>query len=713
MHFRALRRNKKLLIVVAVISLFSTLLIGVTSASAATAINACNDLHSISLSGDYELGSTIDCTGVTFTPIGTSGTPFTGTFDGKGFSITHFEIITGGSLSGVGVFGYSSGTIKNLTIVDATINTPNSFSVGLAVGQNLSGGTVDNVHTSGSVTGHDGIGGVIGNSFGTVTNSSAAVDVTANFYGGGFVGGQDDGTISDSHATGTVTDTGIGDSGGFVGYSNGTISSSYASGNVTGTGTSEFMGGFAGTTTGTVTNSYASGNVSAPVTTVGGFAGSILNGSQVSDCHAQGDVESTSEYIGGFVGIAGDSTILRSYATGNVSSTGNTVGGFAGTTASNNVIHQSFALGDVSGGENVGGFVGDHRGTIENSFSRGDVIGDDSLAGFIAKIQDGTVIDSYSTGLITGGIVTGGFISSFNLGSVSTDNFWDTQTSGNSFSSALGETGKTTAEMKDLATFTDVSTAGLSTSWDFASNPNDDVANNEYWSIDQYHNDGYPYLNNVYTLDDDTDGIAPEIEDAAPNNGDANHDGIKDYFQSNVASYKVAGTNKYVSISVASPCEIFNIASSAESTTHPDVAFDYPDSLQTFSLTGCATNTAAITMWFYDVDDTIKVPRKFNPTSGTYSDVEGATIGAGISAGHSAVAAQYSITDNGPYDTNPIVGEMTDPFGLGVAVTAVPSTVTTGSLPATGANDLWELFWTALGLIGVGLLLRRTKSIHI
>jgi len=61
--------------------------------------------------------------------------------------------------------------------------------------------------------------------------------------------------------------------------------------------------------------------------------------------------------------------------------------------------------------------------------------------------------------------------------------FWDTQTSGQS-SSAAG-TGKTTAEMKTLSTFT-------SAGWDFEG----EIANgtNNYWDLSGSINNGYPYL---------------------------------------------------------------------------------------------------------------------------------------------------------------------------------------------------------------------------
>jgi len=74
------------------------------------------------------------------------------------------------------------------------------------------------------------------------------------------------------------------------------------------------------------------------------------------------------------------------------------------------------------------------------------------------------------------------------------NSFWNTQTSGQS--SSGGGTGKTTTEMKALATFTDENTSGLTTAWDFETNPNDDDANNNYWDIDGSGsiNNGYPFL---------------------------------------------------------------------------------------------------------------------------------------------------------------------------------------------------------------------------
>ena len=72
-----------------------------------------------------------------------------------------------------------------------------------------------------------------------------------------------------------------------------------------------------------------------------------------------------------------------------------------------------------------------------------------------------------------------------------TDSFYDATTSGQSdtgswCSPSCKGTAKTTPEMKTKATFTDTTTTGLSTSWDF----------DTIWNIDTSGtiNDGYPYL---------------------------------------------------------------------------------------------------------------------------------------------------------------------------------------------------------------------------
>ena len=62
----------------------------------------------------------------------------------------------------------------------------------------------------------------------------------------------------------------------------------------------------------------------------------------------------------------------------------------------------------------------------------------------------GTASNSYSTGSVTGNTHVGGLLGR-NAGTVS-NSFWDTQTSGQD--NSAGGSGKTTAQMQDIDTFT-------------------------------------------------------------------------------------------------------------------------------------------------------------------------------------------------------------------------------------------------------------------
>jgi len=74
------------------------------------------------------------------------------------------------------------------------------------------------------------------------------------------------------------------------------------------------------------------------------------------------------------------------------------------------------------------------------------------------------------------------------------NSFWDVETSG--MTSSAGGTGKTTDNMKNVRTFTDITwSEGLTSPWDFVGNPYDDVGNEDIWDINPAINDGYPFFN--------------------------------------------------------------------------------------------------------------------------------------------------------------------------------------------------------------------------
>jgi hypothetical protein len=96
----------------------------------------------------------------------------------------------------------------------------------------------------------------------------------------------------------------------------------------------------------------------------------------------------------------------------------------------------------------------------------------------------GTLTACYATGSVSGVDQVGGLVGENPYGSV-VSSFWDTQTSGQTTSA--GGTGKTTAEMKTLSTFT-------SAGWDFV----------EIWGIEE--NQTYPFLRKYLTGDLNYDG---------------------------------------------------------------------------------------------------------------------------------------------------------------------------------------------------------------
>lgn len=121
--------------------------------------------------GHYVLMNDLELDGSARTQIGAGTTPFTGTFDGQGNSIIGFQPLEN---AGAGVFAVNEGTIRNVAVEDADIDTPQG-TVGLLV--DFNSGTVENSWTSGSITGQSRVGGVAGDSTGTITDTYSTADV--------------------------------------------------------------------------------------------------------------------------------------------------------------------------------------------------------------------------------------------------------------------------------------------------------------------------------------------------------------------------------------------------------------------------------------------------------------------------------------------------------------------------------------------------------
>lgn len=140
----------------------------------------------------------------TWTPIGTSGNVFSGTFDGAGNTISGLSTTSGADYQGL--FGYvSSGTIKNV-IVDGTVSGKNC--VGGIVGC-IIGGTVTQCANKATVSGNNNVGGIVGNAAGlnTVTSCYNRGTVSGNNQVGGIIGNVNGtpSTIKYCYSTGAVS----------------------------------------------------------------------------------------------------------------------------------------------------------------------------------------------------------------------------------------------------------------------------------------------------------------------------------------------------------------------------------------------------------------------------------------------------------------------------------------------------------------------------
>jgi hypothetical protein len=353
------------------------------------------------LSGFYALGSDIDASatsgwnsGAGFSEITQGSSEFTGLIHGLGHSINNLSI-TSARTDAIGLIPFLSetGRINNL---------------------GLSGGSV------GASTNAINIGSLVGTNYGVISKSYSTANVnsgSATSSIGGLVGGN-------SGARG-----------------NGLIVDSYATGNVTSGSSTHAAGGLSGDNSGTIQNSFASGNV-----TVGANSGA--NGGAYYG-------------VGGLVGYT-QGPITESYATGHVSTNGRAddFGGLIGY-AKNATVTKSYATGSVTtvGGRDIGGFIGNSLGsTITNSYATGSVTAPNAtlVGGFIGSNWSGSSVSkSFASGAVT---VVGGIAKGFSgNGGTSTNNYWNTTTSGITSAGFTGETGITSAQMQAMSTFTGAS----------------------------------------------------------------------------------------------------------------------------------------------------------------------------------------------------------------------------------------------------------------
>ena len=341
--------------------------------------NACGVLtQDIDLSQLSNAAERENWTPIGYSPDGDETTAYMGTFDGQGYTISNLKI-NRPEENNIGLFGcvYTDGVIKNLAVSGTVtgyeyvggvvgdnngtiLNCNNSgtvngtdYGVGGIAGYNNGNSQIINCNNSGDVIGEGrSVGGITGYNSGIVTNCTNVGNVSGASNTGGISGGNSgydyygsgyQGCVTNSNNFGTIT--GMGENvGGIMGYNNGVISNSTSSNTVTGTNN---VGGVVGNNDGTVTNCSNSGEVSGAGDSVGGIAGYCLY-SDTINCTNSGFVTSTGNNTGGIVGYSNNrSDIWNCSNLGAVSGTGDYIGGVVGRYHSGGTVRDCCWLEDA------------------------------------------------------------------------------------------------------------------------------------------------------------------------------------------------------------------------------------------------------------------------------------------------------------------------------------------------------------------------------
>ena len=433
--------------------------------------------------------------GAGFSPIGTfifntQERAFTGVYDGNGFYIRNLVINRPDSADYQALFGCIwHGSVMNLNVVDAQIS--GHFYTGILVGFVQNNSSIIKCTTSGLVNSTGSyVGGLAGavreiiidSCFSTVTITATGPEEYEFCVGGLFGDVFCYGSIERSAAEANISANNYYNVGVLIGScGESTIKSCSATGSVEGR---MGVGGFIGNgATCTFDSCFTDASVYSTGSACGGFAGGLSN-CDINYSYSFGEVSSTGYGdIGGFVGVSGTlpCNYRQSFSNSKVESTGIDAGGFIGLAWQETTAVNCYATGEVDCANNyAGGFIG--------------------YIGISSGIE---MVNCYSTGKVSG-TIKGGF-AGFNKSGTFTDCFWDVESS--ETTTAIGQNdgdvpqylnGKTTSEMKDVITYTNLAGEELSEPWDFVGNPYDDDSDEDIWNINPEVNNGYPYLTVVF-----------------------------------------------------------------------------------------------------------------------------------------------------------------------------------------------------------------------
>ncbi len=223
--------------------------------------NVSSGYHNVGALVGYNNGGTISNSSVVNAT--TRGWNYTGALVGRNDG-TVTDSNSSGTVTGLnyagGLVGSNDGTVTNSSSSAAVTGQTH---IGGLAGINQKGSAITNSSSSGTVTSDGRAGGLVARNQGSITASSSSSTVTGGDYAGGLVG-VNESAITTTSSSGTVT----GDEyvGGLVGWNGpvASISDSTATGDVTGSAGNIFgsvTGALTGSNEGTITNSQGTGTV--------------------------------------------------------------------------------------------------------------------------------------------------------------------------------------------------------------------------------------------------------------------------------------------------------------------------------------------------------------------------------------------------------------------------------------------------------------------
>jgi hypothetical protein len=320
---------------------------------------------------DYELANDITIT-ANFRPYMINN--YSGTFDGKGFTIYDLQITP--TANGVGLIKstVAGATIQNINFANVSIATTSYNQISAVCGNNVRA-TIDNCHIlSGSIGANYQCGGIAGYTLGgTISNCTNAASLSIvngrNGLGGivGFTTGTTTATayITNCSNSGTLTTTTTGQRvGGIVGWiycetyitdcsNSGEITCGNYAGGIVGGGNFTYVthldgcsnsayinggqrtGGIVGDTQAELKDCYNTGNINGYQYYCGGICGVKRGNYDMTNCYSTGDIDYTTiGHLGGLVGYLLNNCTLtncRTYDCNIDASVGAIVGGLVGS----------------------------------------------------------------------------------------------------------------------------------------------------------------------------------------------------------------------------------------------------------------------------------------------------------------------------------------------------------------------------------------------